>query len=191
MMVKKIIGGNSSKAGEYDYDRADNDINAMAKLFLTKWSLQYEQENDKEKYLLKRLIQLADYMDSTFNDQYVNSLYFQYVHGFTEGISFEIVLKGMEARRRSFVNALQRKNIMKRPIVKTPYVHDGSKRAKWKILIRLLTAQHIAEQLYKQYRRQLKLNDKPVPERTSLLRTIPGMSAWYIRELLPVIKKNT
>jgi hypothetical protein len=190
MMVKKIILGNTSEAGEYSYDRADNDVNKEAALYLYKWSPQYEQETNKEEYLLKLMLKLADYMDATFDDPYIKSLYYQYVNGFVEEKPLTKVLKEMEANRRSFVNALKRTKKEERPNVKTAYVHSGKKFLKWKLVIRLLTAQHLAEQLYKQYRRQLKLNSKEVPERVSLLRTIPGMTAWYIYELSPVKKKT-
>jgi hypothetical protein len=189
-MVKKHILGNTYKAGEFNYERADEEVNNKASLYLYKWTPEYEQVTEKENYLLKKLFHLADYMDTAFDDQYVKNLYYQYVNGFVGEKPFTVILKEMESTRRSFVNALKRKDKNQRPNVKTKYVYDGKRLLKWKLVIRLLTAQHLAELLYKQYRRQLKLSGKAVPERESLQRTIPGMTAWYIYELMPDNKKS-
>lgn len=185
LMMVKNTPKKLRHAGEYSYEQAGETINKAAHLLLARWSKHYEKAANKEKYLLKQLNVLADYLDAAFDDYYLKSLYFNYVGGFVAGDSLDDVLKEMEKTRQSIVRALKSQTKKVPPEIKTQHVYDGHKKVKWKFLIRLMSAQHTAQLIYQQYQRQRKLNGKSVPQRESITRTLPGITAMYIRELLP------
>lgn len=179
-----------TRHGDYTYERAGATINKAAHLLAARWSHDFRVAEDKEKYLFGKLHELADYLDAAFDDHYLKNLYYHYVGGFRANDSLEDMLKKMESIRLSIVRALKSGTKKVPPQVKTQHVYDGRKIVKWKFLIRLMTAQHIAQLLYMQYRRQRKLNSATVPKQDSITATLPGMTAWYIRELLPKQKKG-
>lgn len=179
---------NLRRSGEYSYEMAEEMIDRSSHLLVARWSKDYHEAKDKEKYLFNQLHVLADYLDAAFDDYYLKNLYFQYVGGFTDGDTLDTAFEEMESIRLSIVRALKSQSKKVPPEIKTQHVYDGHKKVKWKFLIRLLSAQHTAELLYQQYKRQRKTNGRSVPERESITRTLPGMTAWYIRALLP--RKN-
>lgn len=183
-MVKNTHRKNAY-TGKYTYEQAGDTINRAAHLLLARWSKDYEKADDKEAYLFIQLHKLAEYLDCVFDDTYLKNLYFQYVAGYAAGDPLNSVFKDMESTRQSIVRALKSPSKKIPPEVKTQLVYDGHKNVKWKFLIRLLAAQHTAQLLYQQYRRQRELNGKSIPECDSITQTLPGITAKYIRDLLP------
>lgn len=190
LMMVKNTPKKSTRTGEYTYERAGETINKAAHLLAARWSNDFGAVEDKEKFLFDKLHELANYLDAAFDDYYLKSLYYHYVGGFRADDTLEDMLKKMESIRQSIVRALKSQSKKVPPEIKTQHVYDGHKKVKWKFLIRLMTAQHIAQLLYLQYRRQRKLNNASVPARESITQTLPGITAMYIRELLPKQKKS-
>ncbi len=173
-----------SRSGKYSYEQADDTINRATHLLLARWEKPYKAARSKRKFLAKRLYVLADYIDWVFDDCYLRNLYFQYAGGFLADDSLEEALYEMESTRRIIVRALKSPSKKIAPDIKTQHVYNGQKKVKWKFLIRLLTAQHTAQLLYQQYQRQCRLTKVNVPQREIISGTLPGMTAWYIRELV-------
>ena len=188
-MVKNTPKKNT-RTGEYTYERAGETINKAAHMLAARWSKDFRTAKDKEKFLFDKLHELANYLDAAFDDYYLKQLYYQYVGGYRAGDTLEDMLKKMESIRQSIVRALKSRSKKVPPEIKTQHVYDGHKKVKWKFLIRLMTAQHVAQLLYMQYCRQRKLNGATVPKRESITETLPGMTAWYIREHLPKQNKS-
>lgn len=185
LMMVKNTPKKTHRNNEYSYSQAGETINKAAHLLLARWSKGYEKAKNKERYLFKQLHILADYLDAVFNDYYLNRLYFEYVGGLAAGDKLEQTFIDMEKTRLSIVRALKSHSKKVPPDIRTQHVYDGHKKVKWKFLIRLFAAQHTAELLYKQYQRQRELNGKVVPELESITRTLPGITAMYIRQQLP------
>lgn len=189
MMVKNTPK-KSTRTGEYTYERAGATITKAAHILAARWDKDFGAAEDKEKFLFDKLHELANYLDAAFDDYYLKQLYFQYLGGFRAGDSLEDMLEKMESIRLSTVRALKSQSKKVPPEIKTQHVYDGHKKVKWKFLIRLMTAQHIAQMLYEQYRRQRELNGASVPTLESVTYTLPGMTAMYIRKQLPKQKKS-
>ena|GEM_PF-5182789 len=163
----------------YTYEDTEQMIWRCAGRLALRWSNDCERMKDKERYLRKKLLQLAGYLETASNDAYLMNLFFQY-HGARQ--SKKPLSKGiaaMEKKRKSFVRALKSSV---RPEEITQHVFNAKHKTKWKFLIRLIAAQHTAQALYEKL---IRMKSKPTNPPPLLFNLHPGITAENIKKLFP------
>lgn len=174
----------TAPVGTLTYETANELTKRAAHIMVTKCDSKIMKVKNKERVLIKSLHALADYLDTAFNDHYLNEIYYEYIGGLQEGDTLEDALKRMESIRKGYVYAL-RSNTNARTLDVSQFVHDGRRLIKWKFLIRLRTAQQVAATLYERYIQERRISGKRVPQLECLPPAPPGITAMQIREQLP------
>ena len=149
MMVQEKTKGTFA-AWRYDFNLADETAHRAANLLFARWMKNARTHKDKMDEVFLRLEQLAEYLQRTNQDEYLDNLSVVLMGCRLQGISLRDALKKMEKVRVIIADCVKEKTLdgLAASGV-SPLVFDGSPQTKLKYVLRRRAAEYLLFELQK------------------------------------------